>query len=88
MYRVIIQPDVDKIFKKMEKKNRATLRIINKKLKEILQNPTVYKPLRSPLQNIRRVHIEKSFVLLFSVDEKEKTVTIIDYAHHDDAYKK
>jgi mRNA-degrading endonuclease RelE of RelBE toxin-antitoxin system len=37
---------------------------------------------------MRRVHIDKSFVLVFSIDETEKTVIIEDYDHHDKIYKK
>ncbi len=88
MYSLVVKPKADKLFKKMGKKNRITLEIIRKKINEIIKNPKAYKPLRAPLQYLRRVHIQKSFVLLFSIDEEKKVVIIHNYKHHDDAYKK
>ncbi|MBI3190576.1 hypothetical protein HYZ41_02640 [archaeon] len=67
-----------KLFKKMEKKERQKLDIINKKVKEILEDPYRYKPLKAPMQHMYRVHIGSSFVLIFSINEKKKTVILED----------
>ena len=69
------------------KKDKKQLQAINKKILEILKNPKIGKPLHFPLQNMRRVHIQKSFVLIYDFQEKEKTVTIREYGHHDAIYK-
>lgn len=69
------------------KKNTEMEKAIKRKLEQILENPSYFKPLRKPMQNLRRVHILKSFVLVYSIQEKEKTVTIEMFKHHDDAYK-
>jgi YafQ family addiction module toxin component len=58
------------------------------KAKEILENPTRYKPLRHDLRGLRRVHLEKSFVLVFEVDEEIRAVTLVDLQHHDDIYRR
>lgn len=63
------------------------MEIIDKKIKEIRQNPQHYKNLRKPLQHLKRVHIDKSFIMVFSIDESTKTVAIEDYDHHDKIYK-
>jgi len=55
--------------------------------KDILEDPYRFRPLRKPLQNKRRVHIGGSFVLIYEIDEKEKTVTLFDFDHHDNVYK-
>ena len=57
-----------------------------KKAEEIIQNPDYYKNLRAPLQNWKRVHIDRHFVLTFSVDEETKTITLEDFYHHDNIY--
>lgn len=75
-----------KVFKKLRKKDRKKLEIINKKVAEILENPHRYKTLRVPLENKRRVHIDKSFVLIYSIDEKKKAVIIEEYEHHNKVY--
>ncbi|MBI4044291.1 MAG: type II toxin-antitoxin system RelE/ParE family toxin [Candidatus Diapherotrites archaeon] len=88
MYRLIILPVVDRIFKKLGKKDKNQLLAINKKIQQLQENPYIGKPLHFPLQNMRRVHILKSFVLIYDIQEKEKTITIRDYDHHDNIYKK
>ncbi len=86
MYNLEVRENVDRIFKKLFKKDIVSFEYINKKIKEILENPHHFKPLRAPLQNYRRVHIG-NFVLVYSIDEKRKTVIIERYKHHDEAYK-
>lgn len=78
---------ITKLFRKMEKKDRRQLVAIRKKLIQILENPYRFKPLAAPMQGIRAVHIDKSFVLAYSVDEPAKIVTIEDYDHHDNIYE-
>ena len=60
--------------------------IVAKKLEEILENPYRFKPLRAPKQGLRRVHIDRSFVMVYSIDDSRKVVVIEDYAHHDEIY--
>jgi YafQ family addiction module toxin component len=87
MYDVYSKPHLDKIFHALSKKNPKQLEIISKKVEEITQDPHRYKNLRYPLNNWKRVHIDKHFVLTFSIDEKTKTVILEDYDHHDNIYK-
>jgi len=87
MYDVYSKPHLDKIFHTLSKKNPKQLEIISKKVEEITQDPHRYKNLRYPLNNWKRVHIDKHFVLTFSIDEKTKTVNLEDYDHHDNIYK-
>lgn len=87
MYKLIVRKSVETIFFKLAKKNPKQLEIIDKKIEEIRQNPQRYKNLRKPLQHLRRVHIDKSFVMVFSVDESTKTVIVEDYDHHDKIYR-
>ncbi len=86
MYSLEIRESVDKIFSKLVKKNPGQMRIIEKKIQQIREKPLRFKPLRSPKQHLRRVHIDKSFVLTYSVDKQNKTVIIEDYDHHDNIY--
>lgn len=87
MYNLIIKEELDSKFEKLAKKNKKQLEIISTKVFEILENPHRYKNLRAPMNHLKRVHIDKHFVLVFSVDEEKNTVTLEDYAHHDDIYK-
>ncbi len=63
------------------------LRLINRKVQDIMEDPYRFKPLRKPLQNKRRVHVAGSFVLIYEIDENEKLVTLFDFDHHDYIYK-
>ncbi|MFH1721241.1 MAG: type II toxin-antitoxin system RelE/ParE family toxin [Candidatus Altiarchaeota archaeon] len=88
MYLLEVKPEVDKIFKKLAKKNPRQLAIIDKKIAEIRQNPFhKYKPLRKPLQTFLRVHIDNHFVLVFKIDHNSKVVDIYYFDHHDNVYK-
>ena len=87
-YKARYTKEIEKTFFKLKKKNISELRNINKKINQILKNPHHYKPLRKNLYGLYRVHINKSFVLTFEIDETSKRVTFIDYDHHDKIYKK
>jgi YafQ family addiction module toxin component len=86
MYSLIIDSELDKKLEKLYKKNRKQVEMIFKKSEEIIQNPNHYKNLRKPLQHWKRVHIDKHFVLTFSVNEETKTITLEDFDHHDNIY--
>ncbi len=86
MHSIATTPNVDKIFVKLKSKNKKQLKIIYKKIERILENPYHFKTLRGDMHGARRVHIDKSFVLTYEIDEKNKTVTLLDYDHHDKIY--
>lgn len=85
MYSLEVAEDVDKLFRKLAKKDRAQLEAVNKKIVQILTDPLQFKPLKHPLEGLRRVHVG-SFVLIYEVIEQQVTVRILAYKHHDQAY--
>lgn len=86
MYALEIKPELDKKLAKLHKKNKNQYDIVIRKAEEIIQNPQHYKNLRAPLQHLKEVHIDRHFVLTFSVDENTKTVTLEDFEHHDEIF--
>ena len=86
-YSLSIKPELDKKLSKLIKKNRKQYEIIMKKAEDIVNNPQHYKNLRAPLQHLKEVHIDKHFVLTFSVDENAKKVTLEDFDRHDKIFK-
>lgn len=87
MYKLSVKESLDRKLKKLGKKDRELLRLIDKKVKEILQDPFRFKPLKKPLQNKRRVHVGGSFVLIYEINEEKSIVTLVDFDHHDNIYK-
>jgi YafQ family addiction module toxin component len=87
VYKLAIKESLDKKFKKLQKKDIEMLRLIDRKVQDILADPYRFKPLRKPLQNKRRVHVGGSFVLVYEINEKEKLVILLDFDHHDNIYK-
>ena len=79
------------LIRKLSKKNATRAAILNNKIKEIINNDATsidrYKNCKYDLKVCKRVHIDKSFVMVFSVDENKKLVIIEDYDHHDNIYK-
>jgi mRNA interferase RelE/StbE/toxin YoeB len=87
MYGLKLSDKLIEKFHKMEKKNKKQLEIINKKVLEIRENPNRFKPLSNIMKGFRRVHFG-SYVLVYSIDEKNKTVVLEDFDHHDEIYRK
>ncbi len=80
-YSLEVSEQLHRKFKKLSKKNKKQLRIIHKKIEEILEKPYHFKPLRGDKHGARRVHIDKSFVLTYEINEKQKKVKLLDYDH-------
>ncbi len=86
-YKLEIRKHVEKTFEKIAKKDPTQEKAVKNKIKQILEDPYRFKPLRKPMQGKRRVHTFGPFVLIYSIKEKEKTIIIEDYDHHDKIYK-
>jgi mRNA-degrading endonuclease RelE of RelBE toxin-antitoxin system len=67
-------------------KNREVDKALGRKIASILINPGQFKPLGYSYKGQRRVHILRSFVLTYKI--KGEIVYIIDFSHHDRAYKR
>ena len=87
-YRFEIKPKLDEKLKKIEKKDPMLFKAARDKIEEIIKNPHHYKPLRYNLKSLRRVHLEKSFVLVFEIEEAENIVRFLDLNHHNEIYRK
>ncbi len=48
MYKLAIKESLDKKFKKFQKKDMEMLRLIERKVQDILADPHRFKPLRNP----------------------------------------
>jgi mRNA interferase RelE/StbE/toxin YoeB len=86
LYNLELDEDVFKAFKKLAKKDKTQLEAIYKKIDQILTDPLQFKPLKHLFEGLRRVHIG-SFVLIYAVLEDSKTVRVVKYKHHDEAYQ-
>jgi YafQ family addiction module toxin component len=77
--------------RKLVKKDKRRVEIINKKINEIINNDAVsinrYKNLRYDMKEFKRVHIDNNFVLTFNVDVKNNFILFVDVDHHDNIYK-
>jgi YafQ family addiction module toxin component len=87
-YEIQIKPSCKESINKLCKKNSILQKAIKNKIEQILENPMHFKPLRHDLAGERRVHIMKSFVLKYEIDENNKTVIFLFFGHHDEAYKR
>ncbi|TFH43042.1 MAG: type II toxin-antitoxin system mRNA interferase toxin, RelE/StbE family [ANME-2 cluster archaeon] len=85
-YNYEISRQLERELDKLRRKNKKQFEIILKKMSEILENPQHYKPLQHDMKGLRRVHIDKSFVLVFEIVENENKVIFLDFDHHDNIY--
>ena len=84
-YSLDYDKDFLKRLKKIKKHNPKLFLRLKEKMKEISENPHHYKPLKGVLKGKRRVHIG-SFVIIFTIDEDEKSVIFLEFDHHDKVY--
>ena len=91
MFKPILSYQLEEQIKKLVKKDKSLVLIINKKIKQIclcdLETIDHYKNLRHDLSECKRVHIDKYFVMLFEVNKKSKEIIFYKINHHDLAYK-
>ncbi len=80
------------ILAKLSKKDRLRAAIVYKKIEQIAScdEKTIdhYKNLQHDLSDFKRVHIDKSFVLLFKVSKKDRHIIFTKLDHHDNIYKR
>jgi YafQ family addiction module toxin component len=87
-FGIEIKPSCKENINKLCKKNPVLEKAIKNKIEQILENPLHFKPLRYDLAGERRVHIMKSFVLKYEIDEKNMIIIFLFFGHHDEAYKR
>jgi mRNA interferase RelE/StbE/toxin YoeB len=92
MFDFDLTDELKLIIRKLIKKDKKKIEIINKKIKEIINcdknSIQHYKNLRNNLKEFKRVHIEGSFVLIFKVNLVNNFILFADFDHHDKIYKK
>ena len=84
-YSVAPEPDVETALRKLAKKDPVRFGQLEKKLRELAENPEIGKPLKKPLSGSRRLHIGH-YVLIYKFDPKTQLIILTDYAHHDEVY--
>ena len=87
-YYLELSRHVDRVFRKLSKRDKKRLEMAWKKIREIVDNPERFKPLRGEQFGSWRGHIDSSFVLTYEIDWANKTVRILDLDHHDKIYDK
>jgi len=91
-FQPVLSEKVKKVLEKLSTRDKVLAVAINKKIKQICScNEEVinhYKNLRYDLSEYKRVHVERSFVLLFKVDFEKKMILFVDIDHHDNIYKR
>ncbi|MEK6843203.1 MAG: type II toxin-antitoxin system RelE/ParE family toxin [Candidatus Micrarchaeota archaeon] len=85
-YVLKYNPSCSEEIVKATRKNKPLEEALRMKIAQILENPFRFKPLRPPLQNKFRVHILKSFVLIFEASLADRIVYLVKFGHHDEAY--
>ena len=90
MFNFDISDELRLLIRKLSKKDKKRVLILNKKIKEIVKNNEDsidrYKNCRYDLKDYKRIHIDRSFVLLFKVNKEENMIFFWRLKHHDDIY--
>jgi YafQ family addiction module toxin component len=90
MFDFDISDELKLKIRKLVKKDKNKVNIINKKIREIINNDDIsidrYKNLKYDLKHFKRVHIDKHFILTFKVDKENHFILFSDFDHHDNIY--
>ncbi|MDO8648100.1 MAG: addiction module toxin RelE [Candidatus Diapherotrites archaeon] len=91
-FKYDLSDELEETLKKLHKKDNKRYEAVMKKIDEIAERDETaidfYKNLKHGLSDCKRVHIDKSFVLLFKVFKKEKFILFDRLEHHDNVYKR
>ena len=88
MHNFDVSDNLEKILKKLSKKDKDLYNQILKKIDEIIYAEDLkhYKNLRYNMNDSKRVHIGH-FVLIFQYKKEEDLILFDDFEHHDTIYK-
>ena len=90
MFDFDISDELKILIRKLSKKDKIRATILNKKIGEIIRNNRnsidKYKNCKYSLKEYKRVHIDKSFVLLFKVYKEKNMIYFWRLKHHDGIY--
>ena len=85
-----ISNEVKTAIKVLAKRDKKTVEMLNKKIKQIINSDETttehYKNLRNELKEYKRAHTAKSFVLLFKVLKEEKHILFDRFDRHNNIY--
>ena len=81
-----VSEEFERDYRKTCRRNAGFRRAVDAKVDQILVDPLRFKPLRAPVQGLRRVHVAGSYVMIFEPDLARKAVRFLRLAHHDEAY--
>ena len=89
MYNYEIRPNLQRILKKLSRKEKKTYERVIKKMEEIINAISVehYKNLKHSLKNFKRIQIGEK-VLIFNHNKNTNIITFEDFDHHDRIYLK
>ncbi len=90
MYKQEISERLEKVLKKLLRKDKARYEAALNKIGEIIKSddPNRYKNLSYDLSDFKGVHIDSHFVLTFKVDNSKTLIRFEDLRHHDDIYRR
>ncbi|MGV8143252.1 MAG: type II toxin-antitoxin system RelE family toxin [Methanothermobacter sp.] len=91
MYDIHFIPEFDEFMEDLSKKEPTIHDQVIKKITDIAEtlewSDKHYKNLQHPLNRYRRVHLNKTFVLVFRVDHNKHMVEFYVYDHHNYVYQ-
>ncbi len=89
MYEYHITEKLNKILKKLYKKDIVRYEATLSKINEVINSKNIdhYKNLGYTMKEFKRAHIDTSFVLIFKVDKNKGLIKFEDLQHHDYVYR-
>jgi YafQ family addiction module toxin component len=89
MHSYEIKPSLQRVLKKLYKKDKNLYEQVMKKIEEIINSYDIehYKNLRYNMKDFKRVHVGH-FVLVFEFIKSENKISFEDFDHHDKIFER
>jgi len=86
LYKIILLPGAERVYKKLFETNKAAFKRIDKALEDLKQNPHRGKPLVAKLKGRYSLRIGV-YRVIYEVEKKKFVVYILDIGHRKDIYR-
>jgi len=86
LYKIILLPGAEKVYKKLFETNKSAFRRIDKALEDLKENPLQGKPLVVKLKGRYSLRIGV-YRVIYQIEKKKSVVYILDIGHRRDIYR-
>lgn len=86
MYKIVLDDRTKEDIKALRKEKKAVLEAFEEKLRQLEKQPKCHKTLTGQLAGFRKAKFKSNFRIVYSTNDKAKSVLIIAVGHRETIY--